>query len=67
MKAIIMAGGFGTRLMPVTALCPKPMIRIMDKPIIEYTLELLKKHNITDALCDSRLPAENHSEPPDSG
>ena len=49
MKAVIMAGGFGTRLMPVTACCPKPMIRVLDKPIIQYTLELLKKHNITEA------------------
>lgn len=49
MKAVIMAGGFGTRLMPITACCPKPMIKILDKPIIQYTLELLKKHNITDA------------------
>ena len=48
MKAIIMAGGFGTRLMPLTAEKPKPMIKIIDRPVIRYTLELLKKHGISD-------------------
>ena len=48
MKAIVMAGGEGTRLRPVTAARPKPMVRILDKPVIDYILRLLKKHGITD-------------------
>lgn len=48
MKAVIMAGGEGTRLRPLTSTMPKPMTRILDKPIIEYTVELLKKHGVTD-------------------
>lgn len=48
MKAIIMAGGEGTRLRPLTCNIPKPMIPIMGKPVMEYTIELLKKNNITD-------------------
>lgn len=48
MKAVIMAGGFGTRLMPLTKEEPKPMIKLIDKPVLEYIIELLKKHRITE-------------------
>ena len=48
MKAIIMAGGSGTRLRPLTCTMPKPMARIMNKPVMEHITELLKKHGITD-------------------
>ncbi|WP_411680360.1 sugar phosphate nucleotidyltransferase [Clostridium thailandense] len=48
MKAIIMAGGEGTRLRPLTCNIPKPMMPIMDKPVMEYTVDLLKKNGITD-------------------
>ena len=48
MKAVIMAGGEGTRLRPVTCGIPKPMVPVLNKPVMEYTIELLKKHNITD-------------------
>lgn len=48
MKAIIMAGGEGTRLRPLTCNRPKPMVPIMNKPILEHIINLLKKHNITD-------------------
>ncbi len=48
MKAVIMAGGEGTRLRPVTCGIPKPMVPVLNKPVMEYTLELLKEHNITE-------------------
>ncbi|MBR6767456.1 MAG: NTP transferase domain-containing protein [Clostridia bacterium] len=48
MKAIIMAGGEGTRLRPLTCDCPKPMVRMMNRPVMEYAVELLKSHGITD-------------------
>lgn len=48
MKAVIMAGGKGTRLMPLTRDVPKPMIKLIDKPVLEYIIELLKKHGISD-------------------
>ena len=38
----IMAGGFGTRLKPLTDDCPKPMLPIGDKPILQHTIERLK-------------------------
>ena len=46
MKAIIMAGGEGTRLRPLTCDCPKPMIQLMNRPVMGYALALLKKHGI---------------------
>ncbi len=48
MKAIIMAGGEGTRLRPLTATMPKPMARILNRPVMEHIILLLKKHGITD-------------------
>jgi mannose-1-phosphate guanylyltransferase/phosphomannomutase len=48
MKAVIMAGGKGTRLRPLTCNTPKPMVPLLDRPVMEYTIELLKKHGITD-------------------
>ncbi len=50
MKAIIMAGGFGTRLRPLTCNTPKPMAPIMNKPMMHHIVELLKKHGITDII-----------------
>lgn len=47
-KAIIMSGGMGTRLRPLTCSIPKPMVPIMNKPVMEYSIELLKKHGIND-------------------
>lgn len=48
MKAVIMAGGKGTRLRPLTCNLPKPMVPLLDKPCMEYMIELLKKHGITE-------------------
>ena len=39
MKAIIMAGGEGSRLRPLTCDCPKPMLQLMGKPLMEYALQ----------------------------
>lgn len=48
MKGVIIAGGRGNRLRPLTNHLPKPMIPILDKPVMEYCIEHLKKHGITD-------------------
>ncbi len=50
MKAVIMAGGFGTRLRPLTSNIPKPMVPMVNKPIMEHIVELLKTHNIKDIV-----------------
>ncbi|GGE74039.1 nucleotidyltransferase family protein [Priestia taiwanensis] len=47
MKGVILAGGKGMRLRPLTDDIPKPMLRLLGKPVMEYSIELLKQHNIT--------------------
>ena len=49
MKAVIMAGGEGSRLRPLTCDMPKPMAPVAGKPIIEYILDLLSVHNVNEA------------------
>lgn len=48
MKAVIMAGGKGTRLQSIAKDIPKPMFPIFDKPILEYQIDSLKKSGITE-------------------
>ncbi|MDH4140888.1 MAG: nucleotidyltransferase family protein, partial [Coriobacteriia bacterium] len=50
MQAVIMAGGEGTRLRPLTSLRPKPMVPIVNQPIMQHILGLVKHHGITDAV-----------------
>ena len=50
MKAVIMAGGFGTRIQPLTASMPKPMIPLFNRPIMLHIVELLKKYDITELV-----------------
>ncbi|MZQ83543.1 NTP transferase domain-containing protein [Paenibacillus sp. 5J-6] len=48
MKAVIMAGGKGTRLRPLTCHLPKPMVPLLGRPCMAYIIELLHKHGIQD-------------------
>ncbi len=48
--AVIMAGGKGTRIREINSEVPKPMIPLLDKPILQYEIETLKKQNITDII-----------------
>ncbi|MGH2457659.1 MAG: nucleotidyltransferase family protein, partial [Chloroflexota bacterium] len=50
MKAVLMAGGEGSRLRPLTIVRPKPMVPIVNKPVMEHVLALLKRHGITDVI-----------------
>lgn len=50
MKAVLMAGGEGSRLRPLTILRPKPMVPIVNKPVMEHVLDLLKRHGITEVI-----------------
>ncbi|MBQ7653181.1 MAG: nucleotidyltransferase family protein [Clostridia bacterium] len=50
MKAVILAGGRGSRLMPLTKNLPKPLIPIVDKPIIDYIIEGIKKAGIDEVI-----------------
>lgn len=48
MKAVIMAGGEGTRLRPLTCNIPKPMVPVLNRPMMEHILNLLKNHQIRE-------------------
>jgi mannose-1-phosphate guanylyltransferase/phosphomannomutase len=48
MKAVIMAGGEGTRLRPLTLKMPKPLVPVLGESVLSYIIRLLKKHGITD-------------------
>ena len=48
MKAIIMAGGFGTRLRPLTMNLPKPMVPMMNRPTMEHIVRLLTRHGMKE-------------------
>ncbi len=50
MKAVIMAGGFGTRLRPLTTHVPKPLVPVGNVPIMEHTVRLLGRHGFTDLI-----------------
>jgi mannose-1-phosphate guanylyltransferase len=49
-RAVVLVGGFGTRLRPLTFTTPKQMLPIIHKPMIEHVLEHLAAHGITDAV-----------------
>ncbi|KKI99790.1 sugar phosphate nucleotidyltransferase [Prochlorothrix hollandica] len=50
MKAMILAAGKGTRVRPITYTIPKPMIPILEKPVMEFLLELLRRHGFTEIM-----------------
>jgi mannose-1-phosphate guanylyltransferase/phosphomannomutase len=49
-KAVVMAGGQGTRLRPLTSNQPKPMVPIVNKPCVQHILELVQRHGIEDVV-----------------
>jgi mannose-1-phosphate guanylyltransferase/phosphomannomutase len=50
MKAVIMAGGEGTRLRPLTSNAPKPMLPLVNKPMMEHIVDLLKTHGFEEIV-----------------
>ncbi|MCQ0021871.1 mannose-1-phosphate guanyltransferase [Streptomyces somaliensis DSM 40738] len=50
MKAVVMAGGEGTRLRPMTSSMPKPLLPVANRPIMEHVLRLLKRHGLTETV-----------------
>lgn len=50
MRAVLMAGGSGTRLRPLTCDLPKPMVPVFNRPIAEHIVNLLKRHDITEVI-----------------
>ncbi len=50
MQAVVMAGGEGTRLRPITSRHPKPMVPIVNRPMLEHTINLLKQHGFQEIV-----------------
>ena len=50
MKAIVMAGGQGSRLRPLTVSRPKPLIPLVNKPMVAHIIDWLRRHHITDII-----------------
>lgn len=52
MKAMVLAAGLGTRLKPITFGVPKPMVPVIDRPVMAHLLALVKRHGFTDAVAN---------------
>src|SRR3954466_9332398 len=50
MQAVILVGGEGTRLRPLTATVPKPVLPLVDRPFLVYMLEWLRRHGVADVV-----------------
>jgi len=62
MKALILAAGRGTRVRPLTRSTPKPMLPILNKPVMEYLIDLLRDHHVHEIVINtSYLPTEIES------
>jgi len=60
MKAVILAGGLGTRLRPLTNKKPKPMLPLGNKPLLEHQIKWIRKNGVKDiVLCVSYLQETN--------
>lgn len=57
-SAIVLAGGYATRLRPLSLTKPKSLFPLLDKPILEYTLESLEKAKVTNAYLSLRVMAD---------
>tara|TARA_Y100000310_G_C20361108_1_gene659009 strand:- start:45 stop:737 length:693 start_codon:yes stop_codon:yes gene_type:complete len=62
MKAIILAGGLGTRLRPLTDKTPKPLLPIKGKPTMQYSIENLVEHGITEIILAISFQADKIKE-----
>lgn len=58
MKAMILAAGVGSRLDPLTRNVPKPMVPIVNQPVMEHIIHLLVKHGFNDIFCNTHYLAE---------
>src|SRR5437588_9698169 len=58
MQALILAGGQGTRLRPLTSTIPKPVVPLVDRPFISYMLEWLRSHGVDDVILSCGFMAE---------
>ena len=58
MKAVILAGGLGTRLRPFTEIIPKPLLPVGEKSVLEIQIERLRKHGFTEIFLATNYKAD---------
>ena len=58
MQALILVGGEGTRLRPLTSTVPKPVVPLVDRPFISYMLEWLRRHGVDDVILSCGFMAD---------
>ena len=52
MRAMILAAGLGTRLRPITYEMPKPMVPVLNRPVMEHIARLLARHGFTEVIAN---------------
>jgi len=62
LQAVILVGGEGTRLRPLTSTVPKPVVPLVDRPFIAYMLEWLRRHGVDDVIMSCGFKAERMRE-----
>ena len=62
MQALILVGGEGTRLRPLTSTVPKPVVPLVDRPFIAYMLEWLRGHGVDDVVMSCGLPGRRRAQ-----
>jgi mannose-1-phosphate guanylyltransferase/mannose-1-phosphate guanylyltransferase/phosphomannomutase len=59
MRAMILAAGLGTRLRPITYALPKPLVPVVNRPVMEHIAELVSRHGFTEVVANlSHLPEQ---------
>ena len=61
MQALILAGGEGTRLRPLTSTVPKPVVPLVDRPFIAFMLDWLRAHGVDDVVMSLRAPGRRRA------
>ena len=52
MRAMVLAAGLGTRLRPITFDMPKPMVPVLNRPVMEHSVRLLVRHGFSEAIAN---------------
>src|SRR4051795_4809996 len=58
MQAVVLVGGEGTRLRPLTSTMPKPVVPLVDRPFMAYMLEWLRRHGVDDVIMSCGFRAD---------
>src|SRR5580704_4497142 len=58
MRAVVMAGGEGSRLRPLTSARPKPLAPVVNKPVMHHIVDLLRRHGVTSIVATLHFMAD---------